>query len=124
MGRIQQKGEMEYEPVVALVTRLKRLREQLAGGSALSWRGSSGSWTKSTGTWLMLHSPPRRGKPFTAVAAELRARGIHERRRFKCWTIDVGSHVEFKLEPIPDQEVSEERNCAIRKNSGNSSTKR
>jgi hypothetical protein len=47
-------------------------------------------------------------------ASELKARGIHERRRFKCRTIDAGSHVEFDLEPIPDREVSEERERAIR----------
>jgi hypothetical protein len=46
-------------------------------------------------------------------AAEFRARGIHERRRFKCRTIDGGLNVEIDLEAIPDREVSEERERAI-----------
>jgi hypothetical protein len=49
-------------------------------------------------------------------AAELKARGIHERRRFRCWTIEAGTRVEFDLEPIPDCEVSAERERAIEEN--------
>jgi hypothetical protein len=39
---------------------------------------------------------------------ELKAQGIHERRRFKCRNVEVGSHVEFVLEPIPDVVISPE----------------
>jgi hypothetical protein len=46
-------------------------------------------------------------------AAELKAQGIRERRRFKCWTVEVGSGVEFVMEPIPDRELSEERERQI-----------
>jgi hypothetical protein len=42
-------------------------------------------------------------------AAELKAQGIRERRRFKCWTVEMGPRVEFVMEPIPDQQLSEER---------------
>lgn len=45
--------------------------------------------------------------------AQLAARGIGERRRFRCWTVEVGSAVEFILLPIADRELSEERERQI-----------
>ena len=43
------------------------------------------------------------------LAEVLKARGISERRRFKCRVVEVGDRVEFVVEPIPDKEISAER---------------
>jgi hypothetical protein len=40
--------------------------------------------------------------------SELAARGIRERRRFKCWTVRLNSEVRLKLEAIPDAPFSAE----------------
>lgn len=46
-------------------------------------------------------------------AAELKAMGIGERRRFKCWTVEHGSSVNFVMEPIPDAAISDYRERQI-----------
>ena len=47
-------------------------------------------------------------------ASELSAKGIHERRRFRCTTVDVAGAVRIEFEGIPEKEVSAEREREIR----------
>jgi len=49
----------------------------------------------------------------TYPAAELLAKGIRERRRFKCSTIEAGTAVEIQLEAIPDRVLTPEEEKAI-----------
>lgn len=44
---------------------------------------------------------------------ELKSQGICERRRFKCWTVEISGTIIFMVKPIPDQEISEERERQI-----------
>jgi hypothetical protein len=102
-------GEMDYEPLGEPAAALKRqgarpvLEEFLGFVDQIDGDVAHVTLTAQTGEKLYGEYP----------AAELKARGIHEHRRFKCRTIEAGLGVEFDLEPIPDCEVSEERERAI-----------
>ena len=114
-GRIQQKGEMEYEAVATFVAALKRLRARLVAEPRMVLEEFVGFVDQIEGDVAYLTLKPETGETLYGEypAGELKARGIHEHRHFKCRTIEAGSHVEFDLEPIPDREVSEERERAI-----------
>jgi hypothetical protein len=112
-GRVQQKAEMEYEPIVEAI--LKRLRSRLTriNGNVLEefegfvdqFEGDAAHVTLKTQTGEMFYGE--------YPAADLKAHGVRERRRFRCWTVEVGSGVEFVMEPLPDRELSEEREREI-----------
>ncbi len=107
-GRIQQIGEKEYEMLVEwLKTPLAESRTVLEEffGFVDQIDGDVAYVTLTTRSGEQLYGE--------YPASELKASGIHERRRFKCRTIESGAQVEFELEPIPDGEVSEERERAI-----------
>jgi len=109
-GRVQQKEEMEYEPIVELVT-LLRLRSKMARASGKVLEEFEGFVDKFDSDVAHVTLKTQSGETFYGEypAAELKAQGIREGRRFKCWTIEVGPSVEFVMEPIPDREFSEER---------------
>jgi hypothetical protein len=114
-GRVQQKEEMEYEPLVEWVTVLRQLRSRLtriSGNVLEEFEGFVDQWD---GDVAHVTLKTQSGETFYGKypAAELKAQGIRERRRFKCWTVEVGSGVEFVMEPIPDRELSEERERQI-----------
>lgn len=46
-------------------------------------------------------------------SAKLVELGIHERRRFRCRTVSCGEGVKVEMEPIPDREISKERERQI-----------
>jgi hypothetical protein len=46
--------------------------------------------------------------------SELEDKGIRERRRFKCLTVDTGEAVKLELYSVPDCEVTEEQEGVIR----------
>jgi hypothetical protein len=114
-GRVQQKGEMEYEPFVAFVAALKRLRARLSAETRTVLEEFVGFVDQIDADVAYITLKPQTGEALNGEypAAELNAKGIYERRYFKCRTIEAGSHVEFDLEPIPDRELSEERERAI-----------
>src|SRR5947209_3461046 len=100
---------MEYEPFVAFVAELKRLRAQLVVETRTVLEEFVGFVDQIDGDVAYVTLTPETGEKLYGEypAAELKARGIHERRRFRCRTIDAGTRVEFDLEPIPDREVGE-----------------
>jgi hypothetical protein len=114
-GSFQQKEEMEYELIVELVTFLRRLRSRMTRISGTVLEEFEGFVDKFDGGVAHVTLKTESGETFYGEypAAELKAQGIRERRRFKCWTVEVGPSVEFVMEPIPDREISEERERQI-----------
>jgi hypothetical protein len=114
-GRVQQKEEMEYEPIVELVTLLRRLPSRMTRVIGNVLEEFEGFVDKFEGDVAHATLKTQSGETFYGEypAAELKAQGIRERRRFKCWTVEVGPGVEFVMEPIPDRELSEERERQI-----------
>jgi hypothetical protein len=109
-GRVQQIGEMDYEPLVTAA--LKQLEARFATAEERTvLEEFLGFVDQIDGDVAYITLTPAKGEKLYGEypAAELRARGIHEHRRFKCRTIEVGSRVEFELELIPDREVTEQR---------------
>jgi hypothetical protein len=114
-GRVQQKEELEYEPIVKLVAVLRRLRSQMTKQSENVLEEFEGFVEKFDNDVAHVTLKTKSGEIFYGEypAIELKAQGIRERRRFKCWTVEVGPSVEFVMEPIPDRELSEERERQI-----------
>jgi hypothetical protein len=113
-GRVQQQEEMEYEPFVERVTLLRRQsRRNRIRGNILE--GFEGFVDQFDGDVAHVTLKTQSGETFYGEypAADLKAQGIREHRRFQCWTVEVGSGVEFVIEPIPDRELSEDRERQI-----------
>ena len=111
-GRVQQIEEMVYELFVE-VAKFKRPQSRLIKGKVLE--EFDGFLDKFDGDVAHVTLKTKSGEMFYGEypAAELKAQGIRERRRFKCWTVEVGTGVEFVMEPTPDRELSEERERQI-----------
>lgn len=114
-GRVQQMEEMEYERLVEAVTFIKRLRSrltELTGNVLEEFEGFVDQFDGEV-AYVTLKTPS--GETFYGQypTAELMARGIRERRRFVCKTVEAGSQVTIDLEAIPDLEVSEDRERVI-----------
>ncbi len=112
-GRIQQQEEIEYERIVELFTRLRKTRTPTQGRNILEafegfvdqFAGAIAYVTIKTGSGEKIYGE--------YPAVELKVKGIRERGRFRCWTVEVGNSVEFVMEPLPDQEISEDRERQI-----------
>jgi hypothetical protein len=114
-GRVQQQGEMEYEPFVERVTLLKRPPTWLTRISGNVLEEFEGFVDQYDGDDAHVTLKTQSGETIHGVypASDLKAVGIREHRRFKCCTVEVGSSVQFVIEPIPDQELSQERERQI-----------
>ncbi len=110
-GRVQQNEELEYEPIVELVTLLRRVRSRMTRVAGNVLEEFEGFLDKFDGDVAHVTLTTGSGETFYGEypAAELKAHGVRERRRFKCWTVEVGPSVEFVMEPIPDRALSEDR---------------
>lgn len=107
-GRVQQKEEMEYELIVDLLRQLRSRTTSVSGNVLEAFEGFVDKFDNGVAHVTL---KTESGETFYGEypAAELKAQGIRERRRFKCWTVEVGPSVEFVVEQIPDRELSEER---------------
>lgn len=112
-GRVQQKEEMDYEPFVEWV--LMRLRSRLTRIDQNVLEEFEGFVDQFDGDVAHVTLKTQSGETFYGEypAADLKAQRIHEHRRFKCWTVEVGSGVDFVMEPIADRELSEEHERQI-----------
>jgi hypothetical protein len=113
-GRIQQKSEMDYDLVIAEL--LGQRHEPQEADKRVILEEFDGFVDQIDGETAYVTLTSKAGEILHGEypASELKAQGIQERRRFRCRTIDAGSQVAFELEAIPDIEVSEERERAIR----------
>lgn len=107
-GRVERIVELEYKPpfgaVIPLTGTGPRILEEFEGFvDKIDGDVAHVTLTALSGEKLYGEYP----------VAELNAHGIRERRRFKCRTVEVGTSVEFVIEPIPDRELSEERERQI-----------
>jgi len=114
-GRIQQMGEKDYE---GLMVAFKELRHTLPVIPVTVLEEFVGFVEQIVGEVAYVTLTTNTGESLYGeyAASEMKAKGIMERRRFKCRTIDTGTHVKFDLEPIPDRHISEERERAILEN--------
>ena len=118
-GRIQQQGEVDYELIVSLLAR-HRKRERLTA-QQLSRRHAlleefEGFVEQIDGNLAYVTLKDKAGQTLYGEypASELETLGIHERRRFRCRTFDVGDgNVRIELSAVPDRKVSEEHQRAI-----------
>lgn len=108
-GRVQQQEEMEYERIVEHFTRMRQNRKPAISGNILE--AFEGFVDKFEGDVAYVTLKTASGEKIYGEypASELKVKGIREFRRFKCWTVEVGSCVEFVMESISDQELSEQR---------------
>jgi len=114
-GRVQQCEELEYDRIVDLV--LARAHVHLAKNIGKILEEFEGFLEKfdSDVAYVTLKTPSGEILHGEYPAVELKAKGIREHRRFKCWTVEVGTDVKFVVAPIPDQQLSKEREWEIRK---------
>ncbi|HWL08246.1 MAG TPA: hypothetical protein VNQ76_07575 [Planctomicrobium sp.] len=108
-GRVQQKEELEYERLIEQVAvsqpahlqgYVENVLEEFEG-FVEKFEGGVAHVTLKTQTGETLYGE--------YPAVELKTNGIRERRRFKCWTVERGSSVDFMMQPIPDRELSNDR---------------
>lgn len=113
--RIQRQGDMDSEPPARLAAAAPWRGWRLSAETRTVLEEFEGFVDQIDGEVAYITLTPTSGEPLYGEypAAELRAKGIHERRRFKCRTIEAGRHISFEVEPIPDLEVSKERERAI-----------
>lgn len=114
-GRIQQHEEREYERLVEAATFFRWWRSQMTTVSRDILEEFEGFVDQFDGEVAHLTLKTESGETFYGQypTAELMARGIRERRQFKCRTVDAGTHVTIELEAVPEREVSADRERAI-----------
>lgn len=107
-GRIQRKSEVDYEKFLMVLIQFNKpskpqdssIIEELEGFvDHIDDETAYVTLTSSDGEVLYGEYP----------AQDLLAQGIHEHRRFKCRTIDLGQTVKIELEAVPDRVVSQVR---------------
>ncbi len=117
-GRVQQLEEMEYDRLVNAVAddKLRWLWSRMNTVAGNILEEFEGFVDKFDADVAHISLRTCSGEIFYGQypTAELMAKGIQERRRFKCRTVEAGSHVKIDLEAIPDREVSEARELAIK----------
>ncbi len=108
-GRVQQREEMEYEALVELAASLRKLESSGAKPRGKILEEFEGFLEKYDGNVAYVTLTTDAGETIHGEypAPELKAEGVRERRRFKCWTVEAGSDVKFVVHPIPDVIVSE-----------------
>lgn len=111
-GRVQQNEEIEYERI--LEPALERVQSQIVKKENIL-ETFNGFLEKFDGKTAYVRLTTESGEVLYGEypAIELKTKGVREHRRFKCWTVDTGSGVEFVIKPIPDIELDENRQQEI-----------
>lgn len=114
--RIQQIGVEDYRPLADLASAINRTPTQFVVTEKRTiLEEFVGVVDQIDGTVAYVTLTANTGEKLSGEypSEELESRGIREHRRFRCRTLEIGTRVEFELEPIPDCEVSEQRERAI-----------
>lgn len=108
-GRVQQREEQKYEQLVEQAQR--RVSFSLTEDKETVLEEFDGVLDKLVGDVAHVTLTTKTGEKFFGEypASALLREGVRENRRFKCWTIEHGVNFEFRVEAVPDNELTQAR---------------